>query len=203
MRRQTTRCWPGWRAFHYMPPPSARRTSLAAWNACAATSPARRSPPSASQSMAGAGSCTATSNRSGTARPMWCWNRWILCTGCTVCRGRRDAQERLSPVWQPSTAGTQEVEQRRSSCRGPQASAESQPISRGVRAELQTPDQNRTAPTSRYRRQRQAHCPHELAVPAHPCAPRHRDILSNGCCASSGCLPSISRLVRIAGANYG
>ena len=25
---------------------------------------------------------------------MWCRNRWTLCPGWTVCRGRRDAQER-------------------------------------------------------------------------------------------------------------
>ncbi len=60
---------------------------------------------------------------------------------------------------------------------GPQASAESHPISRGVRAELQTPDQNRTAPTSRYRRQRQAHCPHELdAAPQAGVDHRYRDL---------------------------
>ena len=68
-------------------------------------------------------------------------SRWLLCTGCTVCRGRRDAhdcraaggratQEQLprsgdvqdvryaAGAGMRTTAGPQEVEQRRSSCRG-------------------------------------------------------------------------------------
>jgi len=66
-------------------------------------------------------------------------NPWILCTGCTVCRGRRDAQERpctgctvcrgrrdaqerpctgCTVCRGRTTAGMQEVGQRRSSCRG-------------------------------------------------------------------------------------
>jgi len=31
--------------------------------------------------MAGAGSCTSTNTRSGTARPTWCWSRWTLSPG--------------------------------------------------------------------------------------------------------------------------
>ena len=43
----------------------------------------------------------------------------------------QEAQERPSPGWSPSTAGMQEVEQRRSSCRG--AQGQSHPLSRCIR----------------------------------------------------------------------
>ena len=36
-------------------------------------------------------------------------NRWISCTGCTVCRGRRDAHERPSPASLPWYPGPESI----------------------------------------------------------------------------------------------
>jgi len=72
---------------------------------------------------------------------------------------------------------------------GAQAALESHAFSWGVRTGLQTPQPDRAAASARPGGSRQVAGTDELAVPAHPCAPRHRDILSNGCNASSGYSP--------------
>ena len=48
--------------------------------------------------------------------------------------GMIKVDQALAPDWPPSTAGTQEVEQRRSSCRGPQSKSPSDPLPWGLRA---------------------------------------------------------------------
>ena len=79
-RGLTARCWPRWRAFHCTPSPIVDHINEAALNACAAKSPSRQSPPTASPSMTTAALCTVTNSRSEMGRPTWYWSRWTLLT---------------------------------------------------------------------------------------------------------------------------
>ena len=82
------------------------------------------------------------------------------------------------------------------------AAPETQPDSfpRGIRTQLQTPRPHRAAAAPAHRCRSTAG-PDGLAAPAHPCAPRHRDFLSNGCSASGASLPSTSRPARLLAAH--
>jgi hypothetical protein len=71
----------------------------------------------------------------------------------------------------------------------PQAEAQSEALSWRIRPQLQAPGSNRAAARAGQGGCRQAAGPNDLAAPAHPCATRHRDILTNGRNASSACSP--------------